>query len=301
MSIKHPEIERESQQNPHLVNLEVDYLYHLGLDTSMDLPSMFGDVKYVCMGGSPERAEQFAIKAAERLGISVPEEGLEPVGKTERYSLYKVGPIISLSHGIGMPSASIVLHEVTKLLRYAGSTDFKYIRIGTSGGVGVDPGEVVVSTNVVDGKLNPVHEVVELGKSVELDTALDSNLVQSLLTIASESDISATAGTTMSTDSFYAAQGRLDGALNPRYTETEKMDFLQLAYDKGVRNIEMEAAIIGAFCREAGIPAAVVCAAILNRLDGDQVGSTIEELEQFSDNAQQLVLNLISKELNLTD
>lgn len=289
-------IERGAQQNSHLEDLEIDYLYHLGLDTSMDLRTLFGDVKYVCMGGSPDRAKQFAIKTAQSLGIPLPEDDLQPIGKSERYALYKVGPVISLSHGIGMPSASIVLHEVTKLLRYAGSTDFKYIRIGTSGGVGVNPGDAVISTNVVNGELRPVYELVELGKTVELNTELDTQLVQSLLAVAG--DIPVTTGTTMSTDSFYEAQGRLDGALATRYSEADKMAFLQQAYDNGVRNIEMEAAVIAAFCQEAGIPAAVVCAAILNRLDGDQVSSTPEELEKFSDNAQQLVINLILSELS---
>lgn len=30
-------------KNPHLEELHPDYLYHLGLDTSMDLKAMFGD------------------------------------------------------------------------------------------------------------------------------------------------------------------------------------------------------------------------------------------------------------------
>jgi len=33
-------------QNPHFATLSPDYLYHLGLDSSMDLVGMFSDVKY---------------------------------------------------------------------------------------------------------------------------------------------------------------------------------------------------------------------------------------------------------------
>ena len=29
-----------------------------------------------------------------------------------RYAMYKVGPILSISHGMGIPSAGILLHEV---------------------------------------------------------------------------------------------------------------------------------------------------------------------------------------------
>ena len=63
-------------RNSHLDALNTDYLYHLGLDTSMDLKAMFGDVQYVCMGGSSVRAEKFATKAAEDLGVEIPEGGL---------------------------------------------------------------------------------------------------------------------------------------------------------------------------------------------------------------------------------
>lgn len=103
-------------RNPHLDELETDFLYHLGLDTSMDLKGMFGDVKYVCMGGSPVRAEDFANKAAAELGFEVPAGGAQPIGKTERCSLFKVGPVISVSHGMGMPSMLIFLHELAKLM-----------------------------------------------------------------------------------------------------------------------------------------------------------------------------------------
>ena len=34
--------------------------------------------------------------------------------------MYKVGPVLSISHGMGIPSASILLHEVIKLMYHAG-------------------------------------------------------------------------------------------------------------------------------------------------------------------------------------
>ena len=37
---------------------------------------------------------------------------------------------------MGIPSASILLHEVFKLLHYAGATDVVLFRMGTSGGLG---------------------------------------------------------------------------------------------------------------------------------------------------------------------
>ena len=72
--------------------------------------------------------------------------------------LAKVGPIISASHGIGMPSMLILLHELAKLLHYAGMEDVTFLRIGTCGGVGLERGTVAVTTSGVMGTLEPVYE-----------------------------------------------------------------------------------------------------------------------------------------------
>lgn len=89
---------------------------------------------------------------------------------TDRYAMYKIGPVLSVSvcrkhflltwklqpshvlkivrkvfatclcfflqHGMGIPSISIMLHELIKLLHHAHCTDVTIIRIGTSGGIG---------------------------------------------------------------------------------------------------------------------------------------------------------------------
>lgn len=44
--------------------------------------------------------------------------------------------MLYFQHGMGIPSLSIVFHEVLKLLYHAGSTDVKFFRLGTSGGLG---------------------------------------------------------------------------------------------------------------------------------------------------------------------
>lgn len=68
-----------------------DILYHLGLSNTSGLQEMFGDVKFVCMGGSALRAHRLAEKLQEALNIKYPPgAGIVPIGKTERFSLYKV-------------------------------------------------------------------------------------------------------------------------------------------------------------------------------------------------------------------
>ena len=72
--------------------------------------------------------------------------------------MFKVGPVLSVSHGMGIPSLSILLHEVFKMLWHAGVEDATFFRIGTCGGINLPPGTVVVSEGALDGKLQPVHE-----------------------------------------------------------------------------------------------------------------------------------------------
>lgn len=46
------------------------------------------------------------------------------------------GSFFSQQHGMGIPSVSIMLHELIKLLHHAKCRDVTIIRIGTSGGLG---------------------------------------------------------------------------------------------------------------------------------------------------------------------
>lgn len=284
--------------NPNLKSLPVDYLYHLGLDTSMDLKKIFADTRFVCMGGSAERAKTFAQKIKNELGkqFGVQHFGhLEPIGKTERFSLYKVGPVISVSHGMGMPSMTILLHEITKLLYYVGCFDPIYLRIGTSGGIGLPGGAVVVTEEGLSGKLEPYYELPVLGEMRRYPTSFDTKLIHAIA--ACGNGLNVHMGKTMGVDCFYEGQGRLDGALDPEYSEEQKFVFLRKLHSLGARNIEMEACAFGAFCHRAGIKGAVICTTLLNRLQGDQVTSTKEELAAFSDNSQQLAINFIKSEL----
>lgn len=294
-----PPLQKMNHLNPYLKNLSIDYLYHLGLDTSMDLKKIFGDTKFVCMGGSAERAMTFAQKLMQEIG---PRGGmqhfkhLEPIGKTERFSLYKVGPVISVSHGMGMPSISILLHEITKLMHYARVEDPIYMRIGTSGGIGLEPGTVVLTTEALTSKLKPTFELTVLGQTRHYPTLIDPKLNEQIF--ASRGDLNVVMGKTLGVDCFYEEQARLDGALETSYTEQQKFDFLNRLYNEGARNIEMEAPQMAAFCYRAGIRGAVICTTLLDRLKGDQVTSTKEQLAEYSDRAQRLVIEFIKKELS---
>ena len=69
--------------------------------------------------------------------------------------------VLSLfQHGMGMPSLSILLHELIKLVHYAGCEDVVFIRMGTSGGLGLKPGSVVVTETAVNEMFEPTYQLV---------------------------------------------------------------------------------------------------------------------------------------------
>lgn len=203
--------------------------------------------------------------------------------------MYKVGPVLSISHGMGVPSLSILLHEVIKLLDHAGAEDPVFFRIGTSGGIGLDGGNVVVTEEAVNGLLQPFHDNVwqdtgsryersdgmftlqiVLGQVVHKPCHLDADVAKELLELGDKLDFQVVSGKTMCTNDFYEGQGRLDGAFCD-FTEQDKMNYLRRLERNGVRNIEMEATAFAALTHAAGIRSAIVCVTLLDRLNGDQV------------------------------
>ncbi|NXS52736.1 UPP2 phosphorylase, partial [Brachypteracias leptosomus] len=242
-------------KNPHLDLMEEDVLYHLDLGTKThNLPAMFGDIKFVCVGGSPKRMRAFAQFMQKELGLAG--DGEEPVdicAGSDRYAMYRVGPVLSISHGMGIPSISIMLHELIKLLHHARCRDVTIIRIGTSGGLGIEAGSVVITDRAVDSSFRPRFEQVVLDDVVVRSTELDQDLAQELLACSKETpDFPTLIGHTMCTYDFYEGQGRLDGALCS-FSSEKKLEYLQRAHDAGVRNIEMESTAFAALCGLCGL------------------------------------------------
>ncbi|XP_069870685.1 uridine phosphorylase 1 isoform X1 [Dipodomys merriami] len=285
--------------NPNLATMKEDVLYHFNLSTSThDFPAMFGEVKFVCVGGSPSRMNTFIRYVATQLGLDRPGEEFPNIcAGTDRYAMYKVGPVLSVSHGMGIPSISIMLHELIKLLYHARCSNVTIIRIGTSGGIGLEPGSVVITRQAVDACFKPEFEQLVLGKRVVRSTDLDEQLVQELMKCSADlSEFTTVVGNTMCTLDFYEGQGRLDGALCS-YTEKDKQAYLRAAHAAGIRNIEMESSVFAAMCSMCGLRAAVVCVTLLDRLQGDQISSPHEVLAEYQQRPQRLVSYFIKKSL----
>uniref|UniRef100_A0A8D0EEJ3 Uridine phosphorylase n=1 Tax=Salvator merianae TaxID=96440 RepID=A0A8D0EEJ3_SALMN len=288
-------------KNPHLDLMDEDILYHLDLGTKThNLPAMFGDIKFVCVGGSPNRMKAFAQFMHKELGLEGDGKDIKDIcAGTDRYSMYKVGPVLSISHGMGVPSISIMLHELIKLLHHAKCCDVTIIRIGTSGGLGIEPGSVVITDIAVDSFFKPQFEQVILDNVVVRSTELDRDLAEELLEYSREcKDFPTLLGHTMCTYDFYEGQGRLDGALCS-FSHEKKLEYLKRAYNAGVRNIEMESTVFAAMCRLCGLKAAVVCVTLLNRLEGDQIRAPHEVLVEYQQRPQKLISVFIKKRLGL--
>ncbi|XP_060706032.1 uridine phosphorylase 1-like isoform X2 [Hemiscyllium ocellatum] len=283
--------------NPYLETMKEDVLYHFDLGTKThDLPAMFGDVKFLCVGGSSSRMKLFSQYMNELLGLGHATDDIPNIcAQTDRYSMYKVGPVLAVSHGMGIPSISIMLHELFKLLYHAKCTDVVAFRIGTSGGIGLKPGTVVISKVSVDPSFHPHFEQNVMGKTTAYCTELNAHLSQELLNCSKENNqFDTIIGTTLCTSDFYEGQARLDGAFC-NYTHEDKMKYLQRAYDAGVRNIEMESSVFAAMCKRSGLPGAVVCVTLLDRLQGDQIDNSHEVLAEYQERPQKLVGCYIKK------
>ncbi|GAU88742.1 hypothetical protein RvY_01380 [Ramazzottius varieornatus] len=284
---------------------EPDFLYHLGLVVSLNSQTVqvFRDIKYVCVGGTPSRMFEFAVVCLGALKIQVP-AGMgvtDLCGGHARYVMYKAGPVLTVSHGMGNPSLSIMMHEILKLLHYArAERGVKFIRIGTCGGVGVPLGTTVITEKVYNGLFQPYFTQYILGKQVQRPAILDAGVSRDLMHYAakSEMNIPVVSGNTLCANDFYEEQARIDGAFCEFNTDEQK-DFLQKCYHAyGIRNFEMESLAFSAMCHLAGVKAAVVCVTLMNRLESDQVDPEVEaHLEEWQRRPQRIVAELIKQEM----
>ncbi|GIX87488.1 uridine phosphorylase 1 [Caerostris extrusa] len=290
-------------QNPHIREMEQDFLYHISLCSGVqNLEEMFSDVKFVCMGGTPRRMEKFAHYVQQELDIKLPTGSAlcDISARSYRYSMYKIGPVISVSHGMGIPSLSILLHEIIKLMYHARCKDVTFLRLGTCGGIGIPAGSLVITEEAIDGRMRNYLELEILGKPVKRPAILDKDLAAELKMIGDSemTECQTFFGKTMCTNDFYEGQGRLDGAFCD-YTMTDKVAFLKEIHSQGVTNMEMESLAFAAICHHARIKGAVICVTLLNRLLGDQISTPKEIMEEWQERPQKLAIKFIKKRLNM--
>ncbi|EFO21489.1 uridine phosphorylase [Loa loa] len=281
--------------NPLLDKQSDDHFHHLGITKSaIDIPKMYGDIKFICMGGSMGRIKNYAKIFAKEMGISMSDN----LSTTDRYSMYKTGQVLWVNHGIGSSSSSIVIVELIKLLYYAKAKDVIAIRMGTAGGIGVTSGTLILTSGALNGELLEEYVQYIMGEKISRPAIFDAEVYQQLYKIAVQLKLPVQIGKTLSSEDFYEGQARLDGAFC-EYTEQQKLAFLNRLHNLGVRNIEMESLCFAALFNRGNIRAAVVCVALLDRLKGDQVLLKSDDLSEFETRVFKVVNIYIKQQLKL--
>lgn len=281
--------------NPFLHKRQETSLYLFNLELNPTTLDKFKNIKYVIMQGSSKRAHALARQLAH-LVLNLDMRFYEPVNlvNTSNFAVYRVGNILSVSHGMGNISIDALLHTITKLLYYAGNTAVEYIRVGTSGGIGVEAGSIIITQNAYMPNLAPYYTSYELDQARDLPTYFDSALIARILAAQPENPIwPIIIGNTIAADDFYLGQCRYDGAMFARQNLNFRTNFFNKIRDLNILNFEMESSSLAAFCIQAQIPATMIAVTVVNRLNGDQITATPAQLTEYSDRAQQVVINYL--------
>lgn len=275
------------------------YIYNLNFILSdAELDSMRG-IKYVCMQGSVVRAKELARKLSG-IFLNVDMNYFEPINliKNSRYEAYRVGNILSISHGMGNTSILTLLHSITKVMYYAGNLDVEYIRIGTSGGIGVEAGTVILTNTAYMPNLVPGHKVSALGKDIIYPTDMNNDLNERILQSQPNNlGFKVLLGNSIAADDFYLGQARFDGAIRPKYDAKVRAEYLDKIKRLNILNFEMESTALASFCRRAEIPATMIAVTLLNRMYGDQITVGNEALAEYSNRTQDVAINYLKSQL----
>lgn len=285
-----------------------DILFHLELANKKDdLEHLFKDVKFVCMGGTVDRVENFAALIKSEIPqlssqSNRPEERFDFSKNGRRFSLFKIGCVLCVNHGVGYSSVTIVLHEIVKLLHYARVRDPIIFRIGTSGGIDLPAGTVVIAEKVCNDYFEEVFEFPVLAKRVQMAAILDRNLAAELKRLSSEKcpDIPVVNGKTMSQEHFYESVASVKASICHCDDDVVREGYFDLLRRNNVLNADMEAVAVAAITNRLGIKAAVVNV-IVNDLLHPTEGVGHEVLAEWQIRPQRIVAEYIKGYLRETN
>ena len=281
--------------NQELAYPEAIYSFDLNTQQVVNLAKKLFGIKIVCMQGSGIRSFEFAKRLMPEFANGN-EDFFMPVDliPSSKFNMYRVGDILLVSHGMGNPSALTLLHDITKLMHYAGNKNMEYIRIGTSGGLGIEPGTVVITDTAYMPNLQPFYKMQILDKEYNYPTEFDVNLNKRIVSSQSNNlKFKILCGNTICANDFYLGQARFDGVIQPDYNEKKRAEYFARAKSLNILNFEMESSVVASFCLRANIPAAMIAVTLLDRTLGDQVNASSELLEEFSDRVQQVAINYL--------
>jgi len=202
-----------------------------------------------------------------------------------------------------MPSASIALQELLRMVFFLkrgnlGAMDEVFwCRVGTSGGVGLTVGTVVVTSEGLMADLRPYRLLNGGTGEYWFDGHFPAATYNAIIAANEHADFDIIAGKTVAGNEFFLEQFRLDGAICFETPET-KMGWLRWIHDNGVVNIEMEGAMIAGYLNHWGFSKfAMICCTVFNRLESDQMTSTPEQLHKFSEDSGVALFNYLAASL----
>jgi len=279
-----------------------DVYYHFGVASSDAILDRLRGIRAVIMAGSGGRIKDFAQRWSDLNGRSE----IIAFPKEDRFVTRYTAGVLFASHGMGMPSASIALQEMMRMVYFLKRGDLEAIdkvfwaRVGTSGGVGLPGGTIVVTSEGLMADLKPYRLLQGARGTYWFDGTFPAATREAIMRANDGSGLPIVSGKTIATNEFFLEQFRLDGAIRMETTET-KQEFLEWLHANGVANIEMEGAMLAAYLNSWGFSSfAMICACLLNRLEGDQVTSTPEQLHKFSEDSGDVLFNYL-RALLLTD
>lgn len=276
-----------------------DAYYHFGVSSDDEILHPLRDIKAVIACGSGGRVKEFAQQWSEASG----DTEILAFPKEDRFVTRYTGDVLFASHGMGMPSASIALQELMRMLFFlkggdeAAMAEVFWCRVGTSGGVGLPGGTQVISTEAVMADLKPYRLLRGGDGEYWFDGRFPRETADAIIAANASSGIPIETGRTVAGNEFFLEQYRLDGAIRMETAET-KQAWLRWLDSSGVCNIEMEGAMLAGYLNHWGFPHfAMICATLLDRLGGDQVTATPEQLAEYSENSGVVLFNYLRASL----
>jgi uridine phosphorylase len=278
-----------------LAGERTDVYYHFGVSSDDAVLDGLRDVSAVVMAGSGGRIKSFARTWSELNGgapvVAFPKE--------DRFVTRYCAGVLFASHGMGMPSASIAVQELMRMVYFLKRGDLEaldevfWARIGTSGGVGLEGGTIVVTTEGLMADLRPYRLLNGGMGEYWFDGGFPADVTRAVVEANADADFPMATGKTVAGNEFFLEQFRLDGAVCLETPET-KMAWLEWIHDNGVRNIEMEGAMLAGYLNYWGFSKfAMICCTLLNRLDGDQVTASADELGKYSEDSGVALFNYL--------
>eukprot|EP00177_Eucheuma_denticulatum_P000425 GFKZ01000732.1.p1 GENE.GFKZ01000732.1~~GFKZ01000732.1.p1 ORF type:complete len:283 (+),score=16.56 GFKZ01000732.1:1898-2746(+) len=259
-------------------------LFHLGYTLPADKTqlSSLRSTRFVLICGSARRALVLASNFTSRPPSNI--------CLTDRYSLYHPCPeVLVASHGIGVASLDVLLHELHTLLQGVGARDWSLIRVGSCGGIGIEAGSVIVSEKVLNGGWEPQWRVWEGGESHVWPVVMDHGLRGELFKVGYERlGPGCVCGVTLCADTFYGGQGRGKGDAERWVAKCEQW---------GVVGVEMEGLALGAFAERVGVKAAMVLAVLVDRKTGEIPVGGEHVLKGYEDRAVAVVVRFVKAQL----